>query len=149
VWLVAAVTTGKPLPEFGMPARDPGHVLIAAITEDDWRTVVRPRLIVAGANNAMIRVICTDDDGSGSPTYPRDMFLITGADPKPDLVVVDAWLDTVPTDLRVRDTQQARQALHPWKEAATILDAAMLLLCHTNRVEAVLPPLFRRLPDQV
>ena len=38
------------MPEFGIPARDPGRVLIAAITEDDWHTVVRPRLEVAGAD---------------------------------------------------------------------------------------------------
>ena len=48
--------------------------------------------------------------------------------------MVDAWLDTVPAGLSVRDPQQARQALHPWKEIATITDAAVLLLCHTNRV---------------
>lgn len=134
VLIVAAVTTGKPLPEFGIPARAPGRVIIAAITEDDWQTIVLPRLIVAHADTTRIHVICTDDDGSGSPTFPRDLFLITEANPKPDLVVVDAWLDTVPAGLQVRDTQQARQALHPWKDAATITDAAMLLLCHTNRI---------------
>ena len=47
---------------------------------------------------------------------------------------MDAWLDTVPAGLSVRDPQQARQALHPLKEVATITDAAVLLLCHTNRV---------------
>ena len=29
---------------------------------------------------------------------------------------------------------QARQALHPFKEITIITDAAVLLLCHTNRV---------------
>ena len=37
VWIVAAVTTGKPLPEFGIPAREPAPVIIAAITEDAGR----------------------------------------------------------------------------------------------------------------
>ncbi len=82
----------------------------------------------------MVRVICTEDDGSGSPVFPRDLFLIAEADPTPALIVVDAWLDTVPAGLSVRDPQQARQALHPFKEIATITDAAVLLLCHTNRV---------------
>ena len=50
VLIVAAVTTGKEMPEFGIPARAPARVLIAAITEDDWQTVVRPRLEVAGAD---------------------------------------------------------------------------------------------------
>jgi hypothetical protein len=133
VWIVAAVTTGRHLPEFGIPARDPAHVILVC-TEDDWTTTVQPRLDVAGADLAMVQMICIDDDGSGAPVFPRDLFLIAEADPAPALVVVDAWLDTVPAALSVRDPQQARQALHPWKELATATDAAVLLLCHTNRV---------------
>lgn len=133
VWIVGAVTTGKPLPEFGIPGGDPAHVILVC-TEDDWTTTVRPRLEVAGADLAMVHVICTEEDGSGAPIFPRDLFLIAEADPAPALVVVDAWLDTVPAMLSVRDPQQARQALHPWKELANATDAAVLLLCHTNRV---------------
>ena len=132
VWVVAAVTTGKPLPAFGIPMRGPSPVIIV-VTEDGWQDTVLPRLEVAGADLDMIRVICTEDDGSGSPIFPRDLFLIREADPAPALIVVDAWLDTVPAALSVRDPQQARQALHPFKEIATITDAAVLLLCHTNR----------------
>jgi AAA domain len=135
VWITAATTTGKPLPEFGIPAREPAHVVVV-VTEDDWTTTVRPRLELAGANLDRISVICTEDDGSGAPVFPRDLYLIIGADPAPALVVVDAWLDTVPSRLSVRDPQHARQALHPWKELATVTDAAVLLLCHTNRVSS-------------
>ena len=46
VWIAAAVTTGKPLPEFGIPARDPAQVLLV-VTEDDWSSTVLPRLQVA------------------------------------------------------------------------------------------------------
>lgn len=133
VYLAAAVTTGKPLLEFGVPPRDPGHVVIV-VTEDDWSTTVRPRLEVAGADMAMVRVICAEADGSGAPEFPRDLHLIADADPTPVLVVVDAWLDTVPAKLSVKDPQMARQALHPWKDLATTTDAAVLLLTHTNRV---------------
>ncbi len=133
VWVTAAVTTGKALPQFGIPQRDPQHVILVC-TEDDWSTVVRPRLEVAGADLTRISVICTEDDGSGAPIFPRDIHLILGADPKPALVVVDCWLDTVPSGLSVRDPQHARTALHPWKEVATATDAAVLLLAHTNRV---------------
>ncbi|MEX1210874.1 MAG: AAA family ATPase, partial [Candidatus Nanopelagicales bacterium] len=136
VWIAAAITTGRALPEFGIPARDPGRVLIV-ITEDVWAEIVLPRLQVAGADIAMIDVICTEDDGSGAPVFPRDCHLIVNADPAPVLVVVDAWLDTVPPSLSVRDPQQARQALHPWKEVATITEAAILLLTHTNRVTSI------------
>jgi len=41
VWVAAAITTGTPRPEFGIPARDPQHVIIAC-TEDEWCTTVRP-----------------------------------------------------------------------------------------------------------
>ena len=138
VFIVAHVTTGKPCPEFGIPARDPGRVIVA-VTEDDWTTEVRSRLEVAGADLSMIDVICTDRDGSGSPLFPRDLYLIREADPAPVLVVVDAWLDTVPGSLNVRDGQQARLALHPWKELATAIEAAVLLVCHTNRAATANP----------
>lgn len=136
--IAAAVTTGKPVPELGIPARDPANVFVVC-TEDDWPTTVRPRLEVAGADLTMMSVICTEDDGSGTPVFPRDLHLITEADNSPALVVVDAWLDTVPGSLSVRDPQHARQALHPWREVATVTDAAVLLLTHTNRVSSANP----------
>jgi AAA domain/Toprim domain len=134
VWIVAALTTGRALPEFGIPARTPGHVVLV-LTEDDWSATVRPRLEVAGADLSKIAVLCEAADGSGSPIFPRDMHMLDRSiEPLPVLIVVDAWLDTVSAGLSVRDPQQARQALHPWKELATRSDAAVLLLTHTNRV---------------
>ncbi len=138
VFVAAAITTGKALPAFGIPAREPGRALLVC-TEDDWSSTVRPRLEVAGADLTMVDVICTEDDGSGAPIFPRDIHLIAAADPVPALVVVDAWLDTVSAGLSVRDPQQARQALHPWKEVATLTDAAVLLICHTNRTASTNP----------
>ncbi|WP_051364897.1 AAA family ATPase [Rhodococcus sp. JG-3] len=133
VLIAAAVTTGRALAEFGIPRRDPENVIVV-ITEDDWAPVVLPRLIVAGADLDRISVICTEDDGSGAPIFPRDMHVVTDADVAPGLIVVDAWLDTVPSNLSVKDPQQARRALHPWKEAAVKTGAAVLLLTHTNRL---------------
>ena len=133
VWIVGAVTTGKPLPEFGIPAREPARVIIGAVTEDDWSSTVRPRLEAVHADLTRVSVVCIEPDGSGAPTFPRDLHLIASADPPPALVVVDAWLDTVPSGLKVRDPQDARRALHPWKEIATTTGAAVLLITHTNR----------------
>jgi hypothetical protein len=138
VWIAAAVTTGKALPAFGIPAREPGDILLA-ITEDDWCTTVLPRLEVAGADIGRVHVICIDADGSGAPEFPADIDLIRNADPRPEMVVVDAWLDTVPPGMSVRDPQQARQALHPWKEVANTTGAAVLLITHTNRVPSANP----------
>lgn len=134
VLIAAAVTTGRALPAFGIPERAPADVILI-LTEDNWAEDVLPRLTVVGANLDRIHVICTEDDGTGSPTFPYDMHLITEAAVKPALVVVDAWLDTVPGALSVRDTQQSRTALHPWKEAAGKTGAAVMLLTHTNRLD--------------
>ncbi len=136
VWVAAAITTGRALPEFGIPERAPGRVLLV-LTEDDWSSTVRPRLEVAGADLAMIAVICEEKDGSGSPVFPRDMPLIQAAPVA--LVVVDAFLDTVAPGLSMKDPQQARQALHPWREAALTTGSSVLLVTHTNRMDSKNP----------
>ena len=58
VLLVAHITTGASFPGFGIPSRDPGRAVLV-LTEDDWSTVVRPRLEIAGADLNRIEVICT------------------------------------------------------------------------------------------
>lgn len=133
VWITAAVTTGRALPEFGIPAREPAEVALI-LTEDDWSSAVRPRLESAGADLDRVRVLCVNNDGSGTPEFPRDIGLLKTLDPAPVLIVVDAWLDVLPPKLSVRDPQQAREALHPWRELAVETDSAVLLLTHTNRV---------------
>lgn len=133
VWIVAAITTGRGLAEYGIPARTPGKVVLV-LTEDEWAFTVRPRLDVAGADLSNVLVIATESDGSGSPMFPRDMHLVRQAEA--ELVIVDAFLDTVDGRLSMKDPQQARQALHPWKEAATVTGSSVLLLTHTNRVDS-------------
>lgn len=46
VLVVAAVTTGKAVPEMGIPAREPDDVILV-LTEDTWSEDVLPRLLVA------------------------------------------------------------------------------------------------------
>jgi hypothetical protein len=121
-----------------MPDREPGLVVLV-LTEDDWSTDVLPRLKVLGADLNMVKVFCTEDDGSGSPVFPRDIHILEAMDPKPVLVVVDCWLDTVPPGKKIADPQQARSVLHPWKELATRTDAAVMLLGHTNRIASANP----------
>ncbi|WP_197481770.1 AAA family ATPase [Rhodococcus sp. HS-D2] len=132
VWLAAIVTTGKPFPQFGIPARDPRDVVLV-LTEDDWSTIARPRLEAAGADLNRIVVLCEDSDGSGAPTFPRDMPIVEQAARDAAVVMVDAWADTLPGTLSVKDPQQARRALHPWKELGTRTGATVLLTGHTNR----------------
>ena len=84
-------TKGEAVPLFGIPARSPMNVAIVA-TEDDWATVVAPRLIVAGVDMKRVYVISSYEDGAGSPTFPDNMNLIPE---DVGMIVVDAWLDTV------------------------------------------------------
>lgn len=134
VWIVGAVTTGKPLPEFGIPSRDPQHVRLI-LTEDDWSTEVRPRLELVGADLDYVTVIAAAKDGSGTPVFPSDDMDLLYEDPIPALVIVDAWLDTVPGSLNVQTPQDARLALHPWKDVAVHTGAAVVLMTHTNRAK--------------
>lgn len=134
VWIVAAITTGNPLPEFGIPARDPQHVRLI-LTEDDWSTEVRPRLELVGADLDFVTVIATAKDGSGTPVFPSDDMELLYEDPIPALIIVDAWLDTVPGSLNVQTPQDARLALHPWKDVAVHTGAAVVLMTHTNRAK--------------
>ncbi len=138
VWIVAAVTTGDALPEYGIPEREPQHVRLV-LTEDDWSTEVRPRLELSGADLDYVSVICEKKDGSGSPTFPSDdmdlLYERTADGATPVLVIVDAWLDTVPGGLNVQTPQDARLALHPWKDVAVQTSAAVLLMTHTNRAK--------------
>ncbi|MGV0772289.1 AAA family ATPase [Mycobacterium syngnathidarum] len=134
VWLAALVTTGNPAPGFGVPSRSPQDVLLV-ITEDSWTDTVRPRLEVAGADLDRIKVVCVEPDGSGTPVFPLHIGLIEQCPTPPGLIVVDTWLDTVPSGIKVKDPHDARKALHPWKELATRTGAAILLLSHTNRVQ--------------
>lgn len=132
VWLFAALTTGKALPEWGIPAGEPQHVA-AVVTEDDWSSTVLPRLEVAGADLNYVSLICEEADGSGAPIFPRDLDIIEALDPAPSLIVVDAWVDTLPPDIDVKSPQGARRALRGWRDIAVKLNAATLLVTHTNR----------------
>jgi hypothetical protein len=135
-WLVAHVTTGRACMDYGLPAREAQNVVLS-ITEDDWSSVVLPRLTVAGADLDRIRVFCTDPDGSGSPVFPDHLDVLRKLGDEegfvPALIVVDAWVDTLPAGLQVSNPQHARQALHPWKEYATETRASVVVLSHTNR----------------
>ena len=105
-------------------------------TEDGWEDTIRPRLEVACADLDRVHVLCADSDGTGTPTFPDDMSALEECEIAPSLVVVDAWIDTVPGGLQVKDAQKARRAVAPWKDFAAKTGAAVLLVTHTNRQES-------------
>jgi AAA domain len=137
LWAIRAassITTGTPWGPFTI-GNDPADAVLIA-TEDGWEDTVRPRLEVAGADLDRLHVVCVDEDGTGTPTFPEDMPVLRDNKVVPSLVVVDAWIDTVAGGLQVKDTQKARQAVSPWKEYAGKSGAAVLLVTHTNRQES-------------
>ncbi|MGW0048368.1 AAA family ATPase [Nocardia cyriacigeorgica] len=134
VWLAGFVTTGKPCPEYGMPPREPADVVV--VSTEDTALTISERLRLADADLDRVHIMSSSDDGTGSPTFPDHMDVLTESPIRPALVVVDAWADTLPSSLTVRDPQQARQALHVWKEYAETTGAAVLLMSHTNRVQS-------------
>lgn len=133
VWVVAAVTTGKPLPEFGIPAREARHVRLI-VTEDDWATDVRPRLELAGVDLDYVSLVAARKDGTGTPVFPSDDMELLYEDPVPALVIVDALADTVAPEINMSNAVSARVLLSQWAQYATRTGAAVLILSHTNRM---------------
>jgi hypothetical protein len=131
---IASITTGTTWGPFTIQGDPADAVLIA--TEDGWEDTIRPRLEVAGADLDRLHVLCVDDDGTGTPTFPNDMSVLQDNEIAPGLVVVDAWIDTVAGGLQVKDAQKARQAVDPWKKYAAKTGGAILLVTHTNRQES-------------
>jgi len=131
---IASITTGESWGPFTITS-DPADAILVA-TEDGWEDTIRPRLEVASADLDRVHVLCADDDGTGTPTFPDDMSALRGIGITPSLVVVDAWIDTVPGGLQVKEPQKARNAVAPWKEYAGETGAAVLLVAHTNRLES-------------
>lgn len=136
VLLVAHLTTGKGCPELGIPAGEPKHVVLL-LAENGFSDMDRPRLEALGADLDYIHVIAVDSDGTGAPSfdfYTQSLIEDMGEDIA--LIVADPWLDTVPANLNVKDGQQAKRALRPWRETAIKKDCAVLLVAHTNRTSA-------------
>jgi len=131
---VASITTGHPWGPF-TSLGDPADAILIA-TEDGWEDTIRPRLEVVSADLHRIHVLCADNDGTGTPIFPGDMPALHSMRTTPSLVVVDAWIDTVPGGLQVKNPQKAREAVTPWKNYAAETGAAVLLVAHTNRLES-------------
>jgi hypothetical protein len=136
VLVVAHISTGTGDDRLGIPPSPPRDSILV-LTEDSWTGDVRPRLEAAGADLSRVHVLAEDQDGTGTPLFPRDFKVISEAAPNLDLafIVADAWLDTVKAGLQVKDPQQARQALNPWRTIAQETRASVLLLAHSNRAD--------------
>ncbi|WP_431839709.1 AAA family ATPase [Gordonia hongkongensis] len=127
--LASVVTTGTPLPEFGIRDREPGSVLIIS-TEESLSEALKPRLIVAGADLGRVSFLNEVDSSDLEE-------LKVGR--RHSLIIVDSWLDTVPAKLArgMKTPKNARLAIEPWVKLARESGAAVILVCHTNRVASL------------
>lgn len=136
----AAITAGRADASVSLPARKPRDVVVI-VTEDNPGEV-KARLTLAGADLDHIYLFSSEADGTGNPVFGNAMngdmatldLYLGQEDIDAALVVVDAWVDTVAGSLTLKDSQQARQAMHPWKMLAQRHRLAVILMTHTNRM---------------
>lgn len=141
VHLAAALSKGRALPEVNLPKGKPQTV--GVIITEDTQGKARERFLTAGGDEEFIRSF-TDEEGANTPVigYDRNGVMTEDLiqlhenleDGQAKLLVVDGFLDTIPSHLNIKDMQQSRLALKPWKELARAYDLSVLLLAHSNRL---------------
>jgi hypothetical protein len=139
-WIVAAVTRGELEGEFyGQPI----DVAIAT-AEDDWRSIVKPRLIAHGADLARVhRLDLVDKDGSALMTLPDDVDLIAGAftqlqattGRRIGMLVIDPITAFLSPTLDSHKDASVRRALAPLASLAERLDLAVVVVAHLTKNE--------------
>lgn len=126
--LVAAATAGKKLP--GMKGRERHSVLYLA-GEDDWASVVRPRLESAGADLSRIKRLRGDPRGG-----PGRLYLPQGLETLEEgiqrfgarLVVLDPWVYYLDPLISSRSEQEVRSVLDELNAIAQRTRSCVLLL---------------------
>lgn len=136
VHIVAIITNGWSAPYLGIEGGPKQHVMVI-LNEDDWSTVVAPRLIAAGADLDYIHPVCSDDEGNDSPTFPNAgawQVIEEGAtEYDVALIVVDTWMNSL-RGINLADSVKAREAIRPWNDLAQSHKTSVLLVTHTNRM---------------
>lgn len=142
VWLSAFITTGKPFEPFGIPERKPLDVVLVT-TEDDAASEIKPRLDIAGCDFERVHWFAFDKAATDSPTFPAHIDVLASELNKIEdkgreigLIILDAWVDTLPSGLQLKDPAKARLALNPWKKIAKSFNTAVLIISHTNRLNS-------------
>lgn len=141
VHVAASLSKGEALPEVKLPRGNPQTV--GVIVTEDTQGKVRERFVTAGGDEEFVWTF-SDEEGANTAVigYDRNGVMTDDLiqlhenleDGQTKLLVVDGFLDTIPSHLNIKDTQQARLALKPWKELARSYDLAVLLLAHSNRI---------------
>ena len=132
-WIAAQVTKGK-LP--GDLQGRPRRVLVCA-TEDSWKATIKPRLVAAGADTAMVgRVDPKDAEGlegvmSVVADIPQLKRLIQRYDVA--LVLMDPLLSVLDQKVDTHKAAEVQAALTPLVGLADETDCAFLGIMHYNK----------------
>lgn len=113
-----------------------GHRTLVIAGEDDYGSAVRPRLDIAGADPSMVDIVVRDTETlTGVPYLPTNTAQVRQIieDQDIDFLVIDPWVSVVPSQLSLKDTQQARGALDPLVLLAKQTETCILTVVHTNR----------------
>jgi hypothetical protein len=138
--IVASLTRGT-LP--GEMEGTPADVLVLT-AEDDWRSVVKPRLQAYGADlERVYRVEVHDEHGPSLFTLPDDVPILEKAirdlratGRKMPLLVIDPIGAFVPSGANTHADAPVRRILAPLAQLADELNLAVLIVAHLNKDEA-------------
>ena len=139
-WIPAKITRGSLDGELkGTPA----DVLIVS-AEDDWRSMIKPRLTAHGANlDRVHRVKVHDDDGEVFLTLPDDVAILEGAitrwrdEGRPiALLVIDPLGAFLSSNTDSYKDASVRRALAPLASMAERVDLAVLVVMHLTKDQA-------------
>ena len=137
--LVAPVTRGTLAGEVNTPAD------VAILTaEDDWRTVVKPRLTAHNADLARVhRVEVKDEHGTAMLTLPDDVGRVEtelrklrASGRNVAMLVVDPIAAFVSATINTHADAPVRRALAPLAQMAEALDLAVVVVMHLTKDES-------------
>lgn len=138
-YLAGVLTSGRGERALGVEPSD-GKRVVAFSTEDDWATRTCPALIANGYNPDNFLLAAENSDGTGVLSiYGRGLEVLQAemeVGNQPDLVVADAFLDTLPAGIQPSKPEQIRPVLRAWREYARRSGATVLLISHTNRSDS-------------
>jgi hypothetical protein len=138
--MVADATQGRLDGEF----KDEPVDVIVVSAEDDWATVIKPRLSVAGADLARVhRLDIADDDGDRLFTLPDDVSILADklAELRRDsrrvgLIVIDPISAFLSAAIHSHVDASVRRALYPLADLAITHDLAVVIVAHLNKDES-------------
>jgi hypothetical protein len=126
--IVARLSAGRPMPDG--TTHSPANVIV--IAEEDRRSILKARLIAAGAELSRIHLVSSVDEDEHFFTLPTDARALLAAVTRigARAVVVDALFNHFDDDINAHKAQDVRRALRPLIEVAHESGAAITGIRH-------------------